>query len=118
MIYDTLDALARYDHLFELTEPVFETIRPEPFDGIFAAHSLWATVFLVREGEVLLCSTHARQPGTLVRDINGFVSLESSGITSTVRVDSRHFVFFSPYEPYALVAKREALVARLLVEVR
>jgi len=118
MIYDTIDSLARYDHLFEMTEPVFETICPVPFDGMFTAHSHYATIFLVKKGEILVCSTHARQPSTLVRDINGFVHLESSGITSTARVDSGHFIFFSPYEPYALVAEKQADVARLLVEVR
>jgi hypothetical protein len=33
-------------------------------------------------------------------------------------VDSDHFIFFSPYEPYALIAEKQADVARLLVEVR
>ncbi|HPX29139.1 MAG TPA: hypothetical protein PK909_00910 [Sphaerochaeta sp.] len=118
MIYDTLDSLARYTHLFGMTEPVYETIHPKPFDGMFIAHSHYATIFLVKEGEILVCSTHAQQPSTFVRDINGFVHLESSGITSTARVDSDHFIFFSPYEPYALIAEKQADVARLLVEVR
>jgi hypothetical protein len=118
MIYDTLDALDHYAHLFIVDNPVYEPHHPEPFDGMFTAHSHWGTVFLVKEGEVLACSTHARQPGTLLRDINGFVHHESSGITSTARVDANHFIFFHPYEPYALIVEKEAAVARLLVEVR
>ncbi len=52
MIYDTLDALDHYAHLFIVDKPVYEPFHPEPFDGMFTAHSHWGTVFLVKEGEV------------------------------------------------------------------
>ncbi len=118
MIYDTIESLDHYRHIFELPEVTYETIGPQGFDGRFSAHSHYATVFLVQAGSVLVCSTYPEGAVNQERDINGFIHLESSGITATAKLDPSHFLFFAPYEPYALIAEETVQVARLLVEVR
>lgn len=118
MIYDSLANIERYHSIFDVPSMNYTTMGPTPFTHLFEAHSLHGTLICVREGSALVCTTYPEGMVNLSRDINGFVYLEATSITSTAVLDDQHFIYFAPYEPYSIIVEEHALIACELVEVK
>ena len=117
MIYDSRANIERYHSIFEVGKIHYHVMNPTSFSGVFEAHSKEGVVLFVEAGSILVSSTYSEGAPNLLRDINGFVHLQTMAITTTVRLDSEHFLFFSPYELYSIVVDEKTAVARVFAQV-